>query len=85
MISQKQRQELKEHLNRTWRQEVLDLLKSRKIKSKNNRHYSASMVSQVFYGQKENLLIEAAILDVYETTKNQKQEFIKRKKELLEA
>lgn len=85
MISKSQSEELLKNLPPNWADDVLALLKKRRVKTRFNKPYSKSMLRQVIYGYKENKAIEKAILDVFEKIKIDTKNLTKRKEVLLSA
>lgn len=85
MISKSQSEELLKTLQPNWADDVLALLKKRRVKTRFNKPYSKSMLRQVIYGHKQNKAIEKAILDVFEKTKIDTNNLTKRKEVLLSA
>lgn len=85
MITEDQQIELKKVLKRNWADDVLRVLKRRRIKNKNGKWHTKGLLRQVMYGNTENEQVEKAILDVYETTKQEIVAIEKRKQQLLSA
>lgn len=85
MITKAQKRKLKKFLKNDWIPEVVKLLDSKGIVSRNNTHYSESTIRVVFNGYKENAEIEAAILEVYEARLDAFEKAEAKKKELLSA
>lgn len=85
MITSSQRKKLKKLLSTDYVSEVLEVLKKKGVTSKNNTEYSESTIRMIFNGHRENVDIEDAILEVYDTRKKEQQEREKRKSDLLSA
>jgi hypothetical protein len=71
MITAEQRIKLKKYLRGDYIRDVLKKLAEKNIVSKNGNPYSDKMISHVFNGRYNNILIEEAIISVYIERKRQ--------------
>ena len=85
MITETQQEELKKVLKRNWADDVLRVLKRRRIKNKHGKWHTKGLLRQVLYGNVENEDVEKAILDVYEKTLTETKAIEARKAKLLSA
>lgn len=85
MITEEQRIQLKSVLKRNWADDVLALLKKRRVKNIHGEDHSKGNLRQVLYCGLENDKIEDAILDVYEDTLKKSKSMEARKQKLLSA
>lgn len=83
MISKTQRTKLKRVLKNSFITDVLKVLSDNKVVSKNGAPYEKTYISHVFNGRNENILIEDAILLVYETKKQEQSNLRVKRNELL--
>jgi len=79
MIHKEQRKKLKEVLGHNYTEQVLKILKERKVTNRKGTAYGKSMIRNVFNGFNENKTIENAILELYTRSieKNEKTESLK--------
>lgn len=74
MITDIQRDKLKQHLKGDYAEDVLNVLKKRAIVSRNNKPYSESMIYAVFSGRIQNKAIQDAIVTVFLNRKKEAQQ-----------
>ncbi|WP_430409316.1 hypothetical protein [Kordia sp.] len=79
MIHKEQRKKLKEVLGYRYTENVLKILKEKKVTNNKGTLYGTSMIRNVFNGINENKRIENAILELYtrNLAKDEKRESLK--------
>lgn len=85
MITKSQKNKLKKHLKTTWLEDVIKLLETKGVTNKQGESYSEQMIKAVRYGLRENMEIEAAILDVYDSHKTLIENHEEQKRQILSA
>ena len=83
MITQAQKETLKEFLKSDYVNDVLDILSKNNVKTRDNNDYSPASVRAVFNGRIANVEIEDALLEVYTRRKLQFEKREKQKSKLL--
>ena len=83
MITETQKQLLKEHLKYDYVNDVLEILSKNNVKTRDDNDYSPASVRAVFNGRVANVDIEDAILQVYTRRKLQYEKREAKKSKLL--